>query len=195
MAIMLLAALVAVVGGMVFAQISAEQDLEAYEKIMQDYDRAVQGGTADPAAAFENAASGLEKLGSSAKFGYVAEYGAYVLAGMYFKNGQYAKAMPYYIAFADSSSSDFAALALLQAALCAEETGDSKKAVEICRQVEKDYEESPYMDRACYTLGRLYARDGNVMAAREYFLKVVNTYQQSAYVEKATARLFLLGNN
>ncbi|MGL4369575.1 MAG: tetratricopeptide repeat protein [Spirochaetota bacterium] len=185
----LLAALVLFLAGAVFYDYRSGKELHEYEKIVSSYEE----GPKD-AASFNDAVGKLVKLTDGSYFGYVHKNGYYVAAGMYFERKMYDDAKKYYLLFEDkNSSSVFSPIALSQAGICAESAAHFDEAFDIYKKIEKSYKDTAFNDRLMYDLGRMCAKKGDKVTAKEYFNKVITQYPNSWFAPQARIRLFLLG--
>jgi tetratricopeptide (TPR) repeat protein len=176
------------IGGAFYYDYSSLKDLHAYEKLVADY----EAGAKDENA-FKVMIGKLTTLVDSSKFGYVSRHGNFLIAGYYFDNKHYDEAMKYFEKYANSSSSVYAPLALLQAGACAEETDKYDKAFEFYKKAESKYKDSPFSDRILYDLGRMYQKKGDDINARESYNKILTLYPKSSFAAQAKARMFLIG--
>jgi tetratricopeptide (TPR) repeat protein len=176
------------IGGAFYYDYRSLKDLRAYETIVADY----EAGAKD-VNAFNVMIVKLTTLVDSSRFGYVSRHGDFLVAGYYYNNKRYDDAMKRFEKYADSSSSVYAPLALLQAGACAEETDKYDKAFELYKKAQSKYTDSPFSDRILYDLGRMYQKKGDIVNARESFNKILTQYPKSSFVASAKARMFLLG--
>jgi tetratricopeptide (TPR) repeat protein len=186
LAVVLLSA--ASIGGAFYYDYCSIKDLRAYETIVADYD-----SSAKDENAFKVMIGKLTTLVDASKFGYISRHGNFLIAGYYYDNKHYDEAMKYFEKYANSSSSVYAPLALLQAGASAEETDKYDKAFEFYKKAESKYKDSPFTDRIIYDLGRMYQKKGDIVNARESFNKILTQYPKSSFAAQAKARMFLLG--
>lgn len=176
------------IGGALYYENRADKELRAYEEAVNAYET---GDKSD--ASFDVMMKKLVPLVESSKWGYVSRHGEYILGGLYFDKKKFADAQKHYEKYAKDSKSVYAALSLLQAGACAEESGNIDKALEIYKSFEKNFKDSGFADRAVYDLGRAYQQKGDIANAREQFNKILTQYPKSPFNGPAKARLFVLG--
>jgi tetratricopeptide (TPR) repeat protein len=189
--IFLFIGIVGVVSCAVYFDYRENKDIIAYEQIIEEY---IQQRKDDvqKEKALEKTAAKLIDIVDSSVWGYIHDKGYYIIAGLYYNEKQYDEAKKYYLQFAEDASSVFAQMALSKAALCYEQQGDFNKAMEIYRQLEEEYAESPFLDQILYDLGRMYQKKGDIVKAKEYFNKVITADTGSVNARSAQKRLFVL---
>ena len=74
-----------------------------------------------------------------------------------------------------------APLALVNAASCAEEQGNTAKALELYNLVASDYAESGAAPKALFNVARIYYQQGNTQLAQASFAQVASYYPNSEY--------------
>ena len=74
-----------------------------------------------------------------------------------------------------------APLALVNAAACAEEQGNTAKALELYNKVASDYAESGVAPKALFNVARIYYQQGNTQLAQASFAQVASYYPNSEY--------------
>lgn len=182
--------LVIAVSVFVYIDRSSASAFKKYEAIVDTYrmnpeDRAIKDKTI----------SDLRALINSTKFGHAHQMSFYVLGNLLYEDAKYGEAFDMFNAFIKKSSSDelFIPIAVSKASVCLEEQGKIDEAIGLLLKFEEDNKESIVMDQVLYNTGRLYSVKGDMQKAREYFNKVLSTYPDSVFSERARERLFLQG--
>ena len=187
----LLAVIILAMSGVVYLDRVNEDNLVKFEKIMSSYMEQSARGNLDEK---KRAVSELKAFADSTSFGDAHRLSLYALGNIYYAEKMYGEAGIYLVKFADNASSSvFAPMSLLKAAISAEQRGDLKSAMSIYNRLEEDYSDSFIADQIYYNMGRLYAIKKDVFNAKKYYHKVIAAYPGSLYMEKAKRRLFLLG--
>lgn len=181
-----------IIVGVLFYDMKADRDLVAFERVLDEYQE-----IPDDAMRKERllrTVAELDKLVASSHWGFVDEYGSYIIGNLLYTENMFQEAKKYYLQFVDESpSSFFAPLALQQAARSAEMLGNIDEAFTLYQQLESEYSDSEIADHIYYNLGRIYGKRGDLFKAREYYNKVILSFPQSLFSEKAKKNLFLLG--
>ncbi len=166
------------------------RNLARFESIMGPYmESAVTGDGADS----EKTVKELKSFISDTRFGFSRKMAFYALGNIYFDTGNYGEAKKYLLQFSKkSSSTTFTSIALLKAAIAAEEEGTLNESLKIYKKLEKKYAFSLVADQIYYNLARVYKKKGDSMNTRKYYNKVITEYPQSMYAQDAKERLFLI---
>lgn len=169
---------------------SSSSSFKKFEAIVDAYrmnpgDRAVKDKTIED----------LRALISSTKFGHARQMSFYVLGNLLYEDAKYGEACDMFITFIKKSSSDeiFIPIAVNKASVCLEEQGKTDEAISLLLEFEEENKDSIIMDQILYNTGRLYSIKGDRAKAREYFDKVMATYPDSVFSERARERLILQG--
>jgi outer membrane protein assembly factor BamD (BamD/ComL family) len=84
-------------------------------------------------------------------------------------------------------------MALLKAAVAAEELHDLKRALETCKMLENKYSNGIMADQIFFNTARIYAEMKDMVNARSYYNKVITAFPESSFAQEAKKRLFMLG--
>lgn len=125
-------------------------------------------------------ASELEAMikGSS----YASVKAAYLLGMVRYQQEDYAGAQAAFEqAYGLNTKIYLASLSLVNAAACAEEGGDTAKALELYNKVYSDYPESGSASKALFNVARIYYQQGNTQLAKATFEQVTDYYPNSEY--------------
>lgn len=182
----------AVVGAYLYYDHRAKSEMVRFEEIMEQYRSLEKKADASPAA-YSAAIGEMKNLVESSRWGFVHEMGGYVLGGMYLKNKNYDDAKRHYLQFADRNpKSDFAILALRNAGVASEYSGNYSEALQIYQKLEELHGNSSYGDQIYYDCARMYQKKGDLFKAKEYFRKVISSHPRSIFSLRSRHRLFLL---
>jgi tetratricopeptide (TPR) repeat protein len=161
-------------------------------EIMSDYAKYLKDD--DPAKIESITIKELKKFIDSTYFGFSHSLAHYTLGNIYFVRKEYPVAKKYLVAFADKEpKTDLAPIALLKAAVAMEEMHDLKGAREVYRLLEDRYSGSMLADQIFFNYARVCAKMNDRIEARKYYNRVISTFPESAYVQLAKKRLFVLG--
>jgi len=187
-----LLAILFIIIGFLYYDMKATRDLVAFERALDEYQEITDD--AERKERVLKTVAELDKLVASSHWGFVDEYGSYIIGNLLYTENMFQEAKKYYLQFVDESpSSFFAPLALQQAARSAEMLGTVDEALTLYQQLESEYGDSQFADHIYYNLGRIYGRRGDIFKAREYYNRVIISFPQSLFSEKAKKNLFLLG--
>ena len=129
---------------------------------------------------FSTLTSDLESMvkGSS----YPSVKAAYLLGLVNYEQKNYAEAQSYFEkAYELNSKIYLAPVSLINAASCAEDQGNTAKALELYNQVSSDYPESGVAAKALFNAARIYLQQGNTQLAQASFAQVATSYPNSEY--------------
>ncbi|MBN2158626.1 MAG: tetratricopeptide repeat protein [Spirochaetes bacterium] len=191
----LLAAVVVVIVVIVLVGGVNSRNERRYEIIMRDYEKKEKDEKEEDSAKIENETiKDLKEFIDSTHFGFTRSMAHYTLGNIYFKRKEYQEAEKYLVSFADREPrSEFAPIALLKAAVAMEESNNLEGARELYRRLEDRYSESILADQIFYNYARVCAELNDRIEARKYYNRVISAFPESAYVQLAKKRLFVLG--
>ena len=113
---------------------------------------------------------------------YASVKSQYILGLVYYQQQNYGDAADaFQKAYELNKSIYLAPLSLANAAACAEESGDSAKALELYNQIYNDYPESGTAAKALFNVARMYYQQGNTQLAQATFAQVADYYPNSEY--------------
>ena len=113
---------------------------------------------------------------------YPSVKAAYLLGLVKFEQKDYASAQASFEQAYNLNTKIYTApLALANAAACAEEQGDTAKALELYNKIASDYSESGVAAKALFNVARLYYQQGNTQLAQASFAQVASYYPSSEY--------------
>ena len=113
---------------------------------------------------------------------YASVKSQYLLGLVYYQQQNYKEASDAFMKAYDLNKSIYLApLSLANAAACAEEGGDSAKALELYNQIYNDYPESGTAAKALFNVARMYYQQGNTQLAQATFAQVADYYPNSEY--------------
>lgn len=113
---------------------------------------------------------------------YASVKSQYLLGLVYYQQQNYTEASDAFMKAYDLNKSIYLApLSLANAAACAEEGGDSAKALELYNQIYNDYPESGTAAKALFNVARMYYQQGNTQLAQATFAQVADYYPNSEY--------------
>ena len=81
---------------------------------------------------------------------------------------------------------------MFQIGICNENLNNFDKAFDVYFKLNEDYDKSSFLDRITYDLGRMYAKKGDKVKARECFEKVKVSFPDSLYLTLSLQRIALL---
>ncbi len=118
---------------------------------------------------------------------YASVKSQYILGLVYYQQQNYGDAADAFMkAYELNKSIYLAPLSLANAAACAEEGGDSAKALELYNQIYNDYPESGTAAKALFNVARMYYQQGNTQLAQATFAQVADYYPNSEYGKLAS---------
>lgn len=129
---------------------------------------------------FSTLTSDLESMvkGSS----YPSVKAAYLLGLVYYEQKNYSTAQSYFEKAYDLNGKIYLApVSLVNAASCAEDQGNTARALELYNQVSSDYPESGVAAKAAFNAARIYLQQGNTQLAQASFAQVATSYPNSEY--------------
>lgn len=113
---------------------------------------------------------------------YASVKSQYLLGLVYYQQQNYTEASDAFMKAYDLNKGIYLApLSLANAAACAEEGGDSAKALELYNQIYNDYPESGTAAKALFNVARMYYQQGNTQLAQATFAQVADYYPNSEY--------------
>lgn len=167
-------------------------DMVKFEEIIERYRSLEEKADASPETVAMTIGE-MKNLVASSKWGFVHKMGDYILGGMYLKNKNYDDARRHYLQFAEKNpKSDFSILALRNAAVASEFSGNYNEALQIYQKLEELHGNSSYADQIYYDCARMYQKKGDLFKAKEYFRKVISSHPRSIFSLRSRHRLFLL---
>lgn len=123
---------------------------------------------------------------------YSSVKSAYLLGQYYAAANDWAKSYDYFMkAYNLNDKIYLANLSLFNAAVAAEEQGDTEKALTLYTQVSED-KESPVAVKALFNTARIYYQNGNKDLAIVSFQQLIDSYAYSEY--SAIAKSFIANN-
>lgn len=170
---------VAIVGAIVAINVANSSKAKAQIKIAsleQRYGELILEENPD----FSTLTSDLESMvkGSS----YPSVKAAYLLGLVNYEQKNYSAAQSYFEkAYELNSKIYLASVSLINAAACAEDQGNTTKALELYNQVSSDYPESGVAAKALFNAARIYMQQGNTQLAQASFAQVATSYPNSEY--------------
>ncbi len=186
----LIVAAVLFVASVIYMEKVTARNLARYESIMVPYMEESLTGTVQD---IEKTIAALKQFIETTHFGFSRKMAFYSLGNIYYEMGNYGDAKKYLLAFSKRSNSRvFAPIALLKAAVAAEEEGKLDESLKIYEKLEKKYEISIVSDQMYYNLARVYRKKGDSLNTKKYYNKVITEYPQSMYAQDAKERLFLV---
>ena len=187
----LLAFIIIVIAAVVAVNMIIERDQKRFEKIMNDYAMYSMMGQKDKLPGIK---SDLIKFVDSSYFGFPHTMAYYVLGNSYYDDKDYKKADEYLRIYArKDSSSIFAPLALIKAAVAREEMNDLKGALELYRELEDKYAASVIADQIFFNYARVYGKKNDLFNSKKYYTRVITLFPDSSFANLARKRLFMLG--
>ncbi len=106
----------------------------------------------------------------------------YLLGLVYYQQKDYAAGLEAFTkAYELNKKVYLAPLSLTNAAACADESGDTAKALELYNQVYNDYPESATSAKALFNVARIYYQQGSTQLAQATFAQVADYYPNSEY--------------
>jgi tetratricopeptide (TPR) repeat protein len=167
------------------------RDQKRFDLIMREYVTYSSTGDRDK---MKKVVLDLEDFIQNSYFGFTHRMGYYVLGNIYFDQKEYTKAEPLLRIYAEKDTSTiFAPISLLKAAIACEEMTDLKGAIGIYRKLDDDYAGSVIADQIYYNYARVLAEMNDIVNARRYYNKVISSFPESSFAGLARARLFMLG--
>ena len=113
---------------------------------------------------------------------YPSVKAAYLLGLAYYEQKNYASAQSYFEKVYELNSKVYLApVALVNAAACAEDQGNTAKALELYNQVSSDYPESGVAAKAAFNAARINLLKGNIQLAQASFAQLASSYPNSEY--------------
>lgn len=187
----LLGIIVIVVVGLIVADGIRSRNEARFEKIMDDYNRIAPSGDNEK---IEAAVNDLKQFIDSSRIGPGRSLGYYALGDILYSRKEYKESARYLILYADDNGKTvLAPLALLKAAISLEEAADLKGALGVYRRLEERYSDSIVADQIYFHFARVCALTGDLFNAKAHYHKVINTYPESTFAQRARKRLFMLG--
>ncbi|MBN2078159.1 MAG: tetratricopeptide repeat protein [Spirochaetes bacterium] len=187
----LLGVIVIVVVGLIVADGIRSRNEARFEKIMDDYNRIAPSGDNKK---IEAAVNDLKQFIESSRIGPGRSLGYYALGDILHARKEYKDAARNFILYADCNGKTvLAPLALLKAAISLEEAADLKGALGVYRRLEGRYSDSIVADQIYFHFARVCALTGDLFNAKAHYHKVINTYPESTFAQRARKRLFMLG--
>lgn len=187
----IMVAAVLLISGLIYFDKTSLSDQVKFEKIMTDYR---EYSTNNKKININKIINDLKGLADSTYFGFVHEMSFYVIGNIYFSEKQYKNAIEYLLKYVDiAPSSMFSAIALQKAAIAAEEINDLTAALKIYKQLEKDYSGSIIAEQIYFNLGRIYSKKNDILSSKRSYRRVISSFPNSLFAEKAKKRLFLIG--
>ena len=177
--IVTLVVIVAIVGAIIGIGVSNSAKHNAQIKIAsleQRYGELILEENPD----FSSLIADLESMvkGSS----YPSVKASYLLGLVYYEQKNYSPAQSYFEKVYELNSKVYLApVALANAAACAEEQGDTAKALELYNQVSSDYPESGVAPKAAFNAARINLMQGNLQLAQASFAQLASSYPNSEY--------------
>jgi|GEM_PF-6202716 len=185
-----LTVVVLIISAAIFIDIHNRDMYTRYDKILDTYYTDLE---ADPAKGKElaaKAASEFESLKSKAIVGYIRNNADYILAGFYYGAADYVKAGDLYRKFySERQDSEFRPLAMVQAALCAEELKDYDLAYDTYSLADDEYGSTDLHGQLLYDMGRVLLLRNDSVKAREMFTKTISEAPGTEAAEFARKRL------
>ena len=113
---------------------------------------------------------------------YPSVKAAYLLGLVYYEQKNYASSQSYFEKVYEMNSKVYLApVALVNAAACAEDQGNTAKALELYNQVSSDYPESGVAAKAAFNAARINLLQGNIQLAQASFAQLASSYPNSEY--------------
>ena len=113
---------------------------------------------------------------------YPSVKAAYLLGLVYYEQKNYSTAQSYFEkAYELNSKIYLAPVSLVNAAACAEDQGNTAKALELYNQISADYPESGVAAKAMFNAARIYLQQGNTQLAQASFAQLASNYPNSEY--------------
>lgn len=190
-ALCFLAVIVIVVIGLIVVDGIRSRNEARFEKIVDEYNRiAPSGDSVKVTAVIEDLNGFIE----SSRIGPGRSLGYYTLGDILYTRKEFKDAARYFILYADGNGATvLAPLALVKAAICLEEADDLKGALEVYRRLEDEYSDSVVADQIYYHFARACELTGDLANAKAHYNKVIKTYPESTFAQRARKRLFMLG--
>lgn len=180
------------VGIFVYLENYSVKSYSKYELIIENYrqnplDETVKNKTIND----------LKTLIENTSFGFVPRASNYVLGNIYFEDKKYEDAYKHLNNYVEKTSvrDVLHPIALNKGAVALEELGKNEEALSYLLKHEEKNKDSIVMDQVLYNIGRLYNISGDRLRAGEYFNKLMDTYPDSSFSERAKERLFLMSFN
>lgn len=118
---------------------------------------------------------------------YPSVKAAYLLGLCYYNEENYAKAIETFEKGASLNEKIFLApLCLANAAVCADEAGNTAKALELYNKIYNDYSDSGVAPKALFNVARIYLQQGNNQLAKATFQQCADYYPNSEYGKLST---------
>ena len=182
-------ALVVAISIFVYLENFSTRNLAKYEEIIEFYRQNPLDETVKMRTIEE-----LNSIVESTSFGFAPKAANYVLGNIYFEDKKFDESYKHFQAYVKKTSVTDALypLALNKSAVALEELGKIDEALTVLIKYEEKVKDSVVMDQVLYNIGRLYAVSGDRLKARDYYNKLMLTYPDSSYADRAKERLFLL---
>jgi len=145
----------------------------------------------------EKTISDLKELKENTYFGFVPKASSYVLGNIFFEDKNYEEAFLHLNYYVEKTSSKdvLHSIALNKGAVALEELGKNEQALSYLLEYSEKNKDSVVMDQVLYNIGRLYLMAGDKLRAGEYFNRIIDTYPDSTFSERAKERLFMMSYN
>jgi tetratricopeptide (TPR) repeat protein len=164
-----------------------------FEKI---YDRYVKSAEKGDSQDMEGVINDLEELARTSRLGFYHDLTYYLMGNIYFDRQNFPKAKEHLLAFAKKSSSSlFVELALVKAAVAVEATGDVDAALNIYNDFVSKHGNSIIAEQVYFNMGLLFEKKKDFVQARDYYNRIISTYPQSPFSQRARKALFLMGSS
>ena len=139
----------------------------------------------------------LKELKENTYFGFVPKASSYVLGNIFFEDKNYEAAFTHLNYYVEKTSAKdiLHPIALNKAAVALEESGKNEQALSYLLEYSEKAKDSVMMDQVLYNIGRLYVIAGDKLRAGEYFNRLIDTYPDSIFSERAKERLLLMSYN
>lgn len=182
-------ALVVAISIFVYLENFSTRNLAKYEEIIEFYRQNPLDETVKMRTIEE-----LNGIIDNSSFGYAPKAANYVLGNIYFEDRKFEESYKHFNAYVNKTSAKdvLNPLALNKSAIALEELGKIDEALSVLIKYEEKVKDSIIMDQVLYNIGRLYAASGDKLKARDYYTRLMNTYPDSSFAERAKERLFLL---
>lgn len=181
---------VVVVSAAIFFDLHNRAMYASYESIMDEYHTGMQSESPKVKELAAKAAADVEQLREKALRGYIHEQADYILAGLYFKAENFEKAGElYHRYYNEKQKSEFRPLAMVQAALCAEEMKDYDLAYDTYALADSEYGSTELHAELVYNMGRVMLLKKDAEKAKELFSQVIKEAPGTQIAELAKQRL------
>lgn len=195
--IVVLVAFAAVAAGVTIAETMNEKAIVKAEGFAEEYDTVrAEADEAKKASASADLVASLAAFSSSAR-GYAKARSYAILATVHADLKAWKEAEAAWLASADALPKSYLApVGIYNAAACAEESGDTEKALSLYQRCADEYgDDFALAGRAMFAVGRINEQSGNAAAALAAYQKILDTWPNDEnWTKLANSRIIFLSS-